>query len=129
MMRQPPAGSAPAMSYAVAPDLAGVRAYVRASAAALGLADRRCDLLVLAVSELTTNTLQHTRAAGSVRVWSENGQVVCDVVDTGPMRTFGPMPAAEAIRGRGLPIVQHVADDVTAAATPEGTLVRIRMNL
>jgi serine/threonine-protein kinase RsbW len=118
-----------AMSYAVAADLAEVRAYVRASALALGLPDRRCDLLVLAVSELTTNTVQYTRSAGRVRVWADDAQVICDVVDTGPIRSFGPMPPPDATRGRGLAIVHRVADEVTATPTAEGTLVRIRMNL
>ncbi len=128
-MLEPPAETAPAMSYAAAEDLAGVRAYVREGAIALGLPAHRSDLLVLAVSELTTNTVQYTRAAGSVRLWADGRQVVCDVVDSGPMRSFGPMPPPDATGGRGLAIVHHVADDVSATSTAEGTRVRIRMNL
>lgn len=128
-MREAAEGAAPAMSYTVADQLSEVRAYVRCCALALGLPADRSELLVLAVSELATNTLQHTRSAGRVRVWSDAGQVICEVVDSGPMRSFGPMPGPQALGGRGLAIVERVADAVTASATPEGTQVRIRMNL
>jgi anti-sigma regulatory factor (Ser/Thr protein kinase) len=87
------------------------------------------DLLALAVSELATNTLQHTSGGGRVRVWSDAGQLVCDVADGGPVVSFGEMPPPDAVRGRGLAIVQRIADEVAAITSPDGTLVRIRMNL
>lgn len=129
VMRESPARTAPAMSYTAVADLAEVRAYVRSCALALGLPAHRGELLVLAVSELATNTLQYTQSAGSVRVWADADQVICDVMDTGPMRSFGPMPPPQATGGRGLAIVEHVADNVTASPTTEGTRVRIRMNV
>ena len=119
-----------AMSYAATAELMALRAFVRSRALALGLAATRADLLLLAVSELATNTLQHTAGSGRVRVWAEAGQLVCDVVDRGPVPAFGrPMPPADAARGRGLAIVERVCDAVDTAAVPEGTLVRIRLNL
>ena len=117
------------MSYSVADDLRAVRAFVAERALALGLPAARIDLLTLAVSELTTNTLQHTSGGGHIRVWAENGRLVCDVVDEGAERSFGrAMPAAEAIRGRGLAIVERICDSVHTAAVPGGTLVRICLN-
>jgi anti-sigma regulatory factor (Ser/Thr protein kinase) len=86
-------------------------------------------MLTLAVSELTTNTLQHTTGGGRVRVWAEDGQLVCDVVDGGPPRSFGAMPPADSVRGRGLAIVDRVADEVSTSTGPDGTLVRIKMAL
>jgi len=119
-----------AMSYAEADDLKAVRAFVAARARALGLPAGRVDLLTLAVSELATNTLQHTTGGGRVRVWATAGQLICDVVDRGPARLFGrDMPAADALRGRGLAIVERVCDVVDTAAVADGTLVRIRLNL
>ncbi|WP_045748189.1 ATP-binding protein [Actinoplanes rectilineatus] len=118
------------MSYQVADDLRAVRAFVTERALALGLPAGRIDLLTLAVSELTTNTLQHTTGGGHIRVWAENGRVVCDVVDQGAARPFGrAMPSAEAVRGRGLAIVERICDAVYTAAVPGGTLVRICLNL
>jgi serine/threonine-protein kinase RsbW len=118
------------MSYAVPDDLKVLRAFVAARALALGLPAGRVDALTLAVSELATNTLQHTTGGGHVRVWANAGQLVCDVVDRGPARSFGrPMPAADALRGRGLPIVERVCDVVDTSTVAGGTRVRIRLNL
>ncbi|MET8231731.1 ATP-binding protein [Micromonospora sp. NPDC005298] len=127
------ATSAPAtdtMAYQVATDLRALRAFVCAGASARGLAPHRLELLALAVSELATNTLQHTTGGGRIRLWTEAGHLVCDVVDQGPTRTFGRgMPAAEAVRGRGLAIVEKVCDEVAVFSAPEGTVVRIRLEL
>jgi anti-sigma regulatory factor (Ser/Thr protein kinase) len=122
------------MAYAVPDDLRAVRAFVADRASALGLAEARVDLLTLAVSELATNTLQHTSGGGRVRVWADGGQVVCDVVDSSsgeaPVRAFGrAMPGADALRGRGLAIVERVCDTVDVGAVDGGTRVRIRLNL
>ncbi|GGN29997.1 anti-sigma regulatory factor (Ser/Thr protein kinase) [Actinoplanes campanulatus] len=118
------------MSYHVPDDLRAVRAFVTERALALGLPEARLDVLTLAVSELTTNTLQHTSGGGHIRVWVEGGRLVCDVVDQGSGRPFGrAMPSAEAVRGRGLAIVERVCDAVYTTAVPGGTLVRICLDL
>lgn len=118
------------MSYAEAAELAAVRAFVRSRALALGLPSTRADLLLLAVSELATNTLQHTTGGGTVRLWAAADELICDVVDQGPVRTFGrAMPPGDAVGGRGLAIVERVCDVVTTTAGPEGTMVRLRLHL
>ena len=69
-------------------------------------------------------------SGGRVRVFAEPGFVVCDVADGGPAREFGrEMPAADALSGRGLAIVERMCDDVSTATGPEGTLVRLRLRL
>lgn len=133
-MAEQPTGAAAdapdAMAYAVAADLTAVRSFVAARAVALGLPAARVELLTVAVSELATNTLQHATGGGLVRVWSEAGQLVCDVVDRGAMRSFERrMPAADALRGRGLAIVERICDAVDVIAVAQGTLVRIRLDL
>jgi serine/threonine-protein kinase RsbW len=118
------------MFYEVPDDLRRVRVFVTERALALGLPENRIEMLTLAVSELTTNTLQHTSGGGHIRIWAEDGRLICDVVDQGPDRPFGrAMPAAEAVRGRGLAIVERVCDDVYTTTVPGGTLVRICLNL
>ncbi|MET0419608.1 MAG: ATP-binding protein [Actinoplanes sp.] len=118
------------MAYEVATDLRALRAFVCASAEARGLPPQRVELLALAVSELATNTLQHTSGGGRVRLWAEGDQLFCDVVDRGPARAFGRvMPAAEAVRGRGLAIVEQVCDEVAVLGGPDETVVRIRLEL
>ena len=133
-MPEPPAAFAgvgpDALSYSRVEDLAAVRGFVRARAQTLGLAPEHVGRLLLAVSELATNTLRHTTGGGRVRVFAEAGFVVCDVVDGGPPREFGrAMPAADAVSGRGLAIVERVCDDVSTATGPDGTLVRLRVRL
>ena len=131
---QPAAASVAAgpesMRYGRPGDLSGVRSFVRARASALGLSDVRADLLTLAVSELATNTLQHTGGGGRVRIWAEAGDVVCDVVDSGLGSSFGhDMPSAGAVRGRGLAIVERICDDVSAWTAADGAVVRVRLAL
>jgi serine/threonine-protein kinase RsbW len=118
------------MAYSTADHLPAVRAFAQRQAEQLGLSPERTMSLVIAVSELVTNTLQHTSGGGLVRIWAENDQFACDVVDGGPLRSFGgPMPAADADRGRGLAIVERLCDQVSTVAGAEGTVVRLRFAL
>jgi anti-sigma regulatory factor (Ser/Thr protein kinase) len=114
------------MAYDRPADLAVVRAFVRDRAGDLGLTERRADLLTLAVSELATNTLQHTAGGGRVRLRAEPGRLLCDVIDQGPMRLLGrAMPAAQEVRGRGLAIVERVCDEVGIESENGNTRVRL----
>jgi anti-sigma regulatory factor (Ser/Thr protein kinase) len=114
------------MAYDRPADLAVVRAFVRDRAGDLGLPERRADLLTLAVSELATNTLQHTAGGGRVRLRAEPGRVLCDVIDQGPMRRLGrAMPAAQEVRGRGLAIVERVCDEVGIESENGNTRIRL----
>jgi len=122
--------AADSMSYAAVADLPSLRVFVTERAVALGLSRDRAQLLKLAVSELATNTLQYTVGGGRVRVLTEDDQLVVEVVDGGPPPELRrSMPAADAERGRGLPIVVRVCDDVSTAKTAEGTVIRLRFNL
>jgi serine/threonine-protein kinase RsbW len=115
------------ISYSDVTELRMVRAFVRARARALGLPADRADLLTLAVSELATNTLQHTRGGGQVRVWVDAGRLTCEVKDGGRIPPMGrPMPAGDAEGGRGLAIVERVCDEMTIMAGTGGSLVRLR---
>lgn len=123
-------GPADTLSYREAADLGAVREFVRGRALALGMSEARTELLMLAVNELATNTMQHTGEGGRVRVWAEAGHLVCDVVDQGPPRTFRrPMPAPDAVSGRGLAIVERICDQVDSVSGPDGTTVRMRLHL
>jgi serine/threonine-protein kinase RsbW len=118
------------ITYTEPADLAPVREFVRTEAAAQGLPRPRADLLTVAVSELATNTLQHTAGGGVVRVWAEDGRVCCEVVDQGAPPAFGrDMPAAHEVRGRGLAIVERICDEVAVGTGPGGTCVRLAMLL
>jgi anti-sigma regulatory factor (Ser/Thr protein kinase) len=126
----PPAAVQPIeISYGEPADLAVVREFVRSKAVALGLPRLRADLLTVAVSELATNTLQHTAGGGVVRIWAEPGRVCCEVTDDGLTPGFGrAMPAADQVRGRGLAIVERICDEVTAGSGHPGASVRLTMH-
>lgn len=122
---------AQAITYSRAADLPSVRAFAATHARACGLGPDRTDDLVLAISELATNTLQHTTGGGRILVWAEPGRLICDVVDDGgPVRPFGrAMPPAHAEAGRGLAIVGRLCDDVRCFTTASGTVTRLRLEL
>ncbi|MCO8271143.1 ATP-binding protein [Actinoplanes sp. TRM 88003] len=118
------------ITYTEPGDLAKVREFIRTGAARLGLPDHRAELLTLAVSELATNTLQHTAGGGVVRLHADNGRIICDVIDGGPVRVLGrTMPAADALRGRGLAIVERICDEVGVDSAEDGTRVRLFLDL
>lgn len=130
MSELPDGDGSETLSYDEAGDLGAVRAFVRDHALAAGMSEARTELLMLAVNELATNTVQHTTGGGRVRMWTDAGQVVCDIVDQGPPRTFQrPMPPADAVRGRGLAIVERICDQVDTVSGPDGTTVRLRLHL
>jgi anti-sigma regulatory factor (Ser/Thr protein kinase) len=111
-------------------DLAVVREFVRSEATALGLSRLRADLLAVAVSELATNTLQHTTGGGVVRIWAEADRIRCDVIDRGAPPGFGrAMPPADEPRGRGLAIVERICDEVSIHPDGDDTAVRLSMIL
>ncbi|WP_433796494.1 ATP-binding protein [Actinoplanes sp. CA-252034] len=115
------------MAYGRAEDLPRVRAFAQHHGEELGLTADQVMSLVIAVSELVTNTLQHTSGGGRVRIRADDGQVLCDVIDQGSIRAFGaPMPAADAERGRGLAIVERLCGPVEAIAGDEETIIRLR---
>lgn len=116
------------MAYREPGDLARVRSFVRSGATDLGLPAGRAELLVLAISELATNTLQHTTGSGEVRLWKDGRQIVCEIVDEGRHTVLGPMPAADSLRGRGLPIVHRVVDHMSVFTHAGTTVVQIRMD-
>lgn len=108
------------------------RAFVRERARTAGLLEPRITDLVIAVGELAANTLRHTRGGGSVRLWRNSAEVVCEVRDSGHIRD--PLagrrcPAADAARGHGLWVVHQVCDLVEMRTGSSGTTFRLHMAL
>jgi anti-sigma regulatory factor (Ser/Thr protein kinase) len=111
-------------------ELRAVRDTLAPWAAAAGLgADRTADL-VLAISELASNSVSHGGGEGILRVWREPRALVCDVLDSGRIEhplvgRIAPTPAQPG--GRGLWLVNQVCDLVQIRSGDAGTLVRVRM--
>jgi len=113
-------------------ELPVVRHFAVARAARLGLSGVRLDDLALAVAELTTNSVVHGGGSGTLRIWGEDSQVVCEVRDSGRLTDplAGRRPAARDQRGgRGLLLVHTVTDLVRIHTDDGGTAVRIHIGV
>ncbi|MFD5094764.1 anti-sigma factor RsbA family regulatory protein [Amycolatopsis thailandensis] len=108
--------------------LSAVRNFARERAEESGLAPDRVEDLVLAVAELSANSVLHGSGHGVVRVWRDEDHVLCEVVDEGtlsdPLAGRRPAPPGQ-IGGRGLVLVNQVADLVRQYLRPGSTVTRI----
>ncbi|OLT28101.1 anti-sigma regulatory factor [Actinomadura sp. CNU-125] len=123
----------PAESYRIDFDLAAlprVREFAWAWAARLGLGPDAAGDMELAVNELAANSCLHGGGAGTARIWAEDGRVVCEVRDAGTITDplAGRLPVAMSPHGgRGILLVNHLADLVRMHTGPEGTAIRVYM--
>jgi anti-sigma regulatory factor (Ser/Thr protein kinase) len=113
-------------------DLADVRAFVRRRAAAYGMAADRTDDLVLATHEAAANSVRHGGGQGLLRMWLQDGHVVCEVADRGWITD--PLvgrrhPAPGPGHSRGMWLIHHVCDLVQVRSTTEGTVVRLHVGV
>ncbi|MEH0442321.1 MULTISPECIES: anti-sigma factor RsbA family regulatory protein [unclassified Streptomyces] len=126
----PPAPDAAEFAFG-AQELAAARAFAVDRAGRLGLAGQRLTDAELAVAELTTNSVVHGGGRGTLAVWADGGQVVCEVRDAG--RMIDPLagrrpPEHGQIGGRGLLLVHYVADLVRVHTADDGTTVRFYLD-
>jgi anti-sigma regulatory factor (Ser/Thr protein kinase) len=110
--------------------LSVVRHLAAEHAAGLGLAGMALENLALITAELTTNSVIHGGGTGTLTVWPEDGRVLCEVRDKGRLTDplAGRRPASRDQRGgRGLLLVNLVADLVRTHTGPEGTTIRCHL--
>ncbi|MCX4860495.1 sensor histidine kinase [Streptomyces canus] len=122
----PPSPDVPAHAF-VADVLGEIRHFATDAAERFGLVRPRLDDLALAVAELATNSVVHGGGSGLLRVWAEDGHVVCEVRDRGHLSDLlagRRPPSRDQHGGRGLLIVNLVADLVRVHTGPEGSTVR-----
>jgi anti-sigma regulatory factor (Ser/Thr protein kinase) len=117
---------------AYADDLRAVRTLVGDEACQAGLPRSRAVDLVLAVSEVAANTLRHTSAGGTVSLWRADGELICQLADTGHIAD--PLagrrsPDKDHPGGQGLWLVNQVCDLVELRTGQDGTVVRLHMRL
>jgi anti-sigma regulatory factor (Ser/Thr protein kinase) len=98
-----------------------------------GLSPDRARDLVIAVGELTGNTLAHTSGPGMLTMWVADGEVICQIHDGGhirdPLAGTRRLDAADPGRGRGLWVVNQLCDLVEMRTGPAGTTTRLHMRL
>ncbi|MGH2784016.1 MAG: anti-sigma factor RsbA family regulatory protein [Actinomycetota bacterium] len=111
-------------------ELESIRRFVAGYARDSGLSRFRVHDFVLAVNELTTNTLRHSGGLGTFRIWRETDSVVAEVSDGG--RIEQPLagrqaPSSDRENGMGLWIVNQLCDLVQVRVFEDRSVVRIHM--
>jgi anti-sigma regulatory factor (Ser/Thr protein kinase) len=110
-------------------DLSPVRAHVARCAREAGLTADRAGDLVIAANEVAANTLSHTIGSGTVQVWRNQDEVICEVRDTGQVTDplAGRSRPVSDGQGHGLWVVNQICDLVELRSGPDGTVVRMHM--
>lgn len=115
-------------------ELPSVRRFVSGHAESMGLGADRVTDLVLMVNELATNSVLHARTSARVRIWYDTtgGDVVCEVHDGGfladPLAGRRPGTTGQA-GGRGLLLVNELADLVRTHTSPSGTTFQVHCHV
>jgi anti-sigma regulatory factor (Ser/Thr protein kinase) len=112
--------------------LGATRQLVHLLATAVGLSTSKLHDLVLAVNEVTTNSVRHGGGRGLLRIWQDADSLVCEVQDGG--RIDRPLlgrerPRSEQEGGRGHWLANQVCDLVQVRTFDAGNVVRLHMRL
>jgi anti-sigma regulatory factor (Ser/Thr protein kinase) len=110
--------------------LGDVREFTRRYADRCRISSDRATDLVVAINELTSNSVRHGGGSGVLRSWCDGEVTVHEVRDHG--RVDDPLlgrmpPPVDRQGGRGLWMVHHLCDLVQLRSGDRGTTVRVRM--
>jgi anti-sigma regulatory factor (Ser/Thr protein kinase) len=108
------------------------RSVVRDQAETAGIASDRATAFLVAANEAAANTVIHAGGDGFARIWRDDGELVCELSDSGVIHDplvgrREPPPDAEG--GRGIYLMHQLGDLVELRSGPQGTVVRIHMRL
>ena len=88
---------------------------------------------VLSAHELAANSVMHADGRGLLRLWIQDGSLVCEVSDHGALEDVSAgrrRPDLSGDGGAGLWIVRQACDAVQIRSVPgQGTAVRMQMTL
>ncbi len=126
-----PAGSVRELTFSSG-ELASMRHRLGRWARAHALDGERVDELVLAFSELATNSISYGGGSCTLRFWREQHVLMCEVQDEGELHAplagrVRPPPLAR--RGRGLWLANQLCDLVQIRSASAASVVRIHMHL
>jgi anti-sigma regulatory factor (Ser/Thr protein kinase) len=112
--------------------LAALRHFVARRARDAGLPARATEELVLAVSEIATNSVLHGGGGGILRMWRAEDALVCEVADRG--RIESPLAGRERpdctdVGGHGLWLANQVCELVQIRTYDTGNAVRLHKRL
>lgn len=112
--------------------LGGVRAFALAYAEWFGLSRDTATALELIANELATGSLMHAAGPCRLALWQHDGDVVCEARDRGHLDD--PLAGRRSYdsdtgRGRGLGVVNGLADLVRIHTTAEETTIHAHLRL
>jgi anti-sigma regulatory factor (Ser/Thr protein kinase) len=111
------------------PDPAASRAATRSVCAAAGLTEDDTEGMLVAVSEVIANAIEHGNTPCQLRLWAGEQRALAIVADTGsgPHDPFIGMlpPQLDAPTGRGLWIAHQLCSQVSMEAGHDGFSVRL----
>ena len=120
------------MPFLYTTNLSEVRALAEIEARTSGLPEERVADFVIAVGEVTANTVRHAQSPGSMEIWLTDRELVCEIRDSGvitdPLVGTRP-PPPEANGGHGLWLVHQICDRVDLHSDETGTVIRLHMAL
>ena len=108
--------------------LPATRRWVGHHAVRAGVPDARVGDLLVAVNEVASNSVRHGGGSGTIRVWSSDDGLVCEVSDAGQIDDLlvgRQQPPVSQASGRGMWIANQLCDLVQLRSGPEGTTVRL----
>ncbi len=126
-----PAGTVHTMRFD-AEGLGDARGFVDEHGRALGLPPDRTGDLILAVSEVASNSVRHGGGRGLIRIWRHGASVACEVQDAGridPPLVGRQRPVADQMSGFGLWLANQLCDLVQIGSFDRGSTVRLLMSL
>lgn len=128
-----PAGALLAETAFTVDDLYRLRRLIEGHAGAAGLDAHGVEGLLLAVNELTTNSVVHGGGSGRLRLWLDAREMICEIRDRGLIDDplVGRVrPRGAARGGAGLWIANQICDLVRIRSVPGiGTTVRVHVGL
>ncbi|MBF6222037.1 sensor histidine kinase [Nocardia abscessus] len=122
----PPATAATVVFDAMS--LAHVRHVATDHARHAGIPEHRLIDVELVIAETTTNSVVHGGGHGTLTMWTDENELRCQISDSGHITNplAGRLPA-QTYRpgGRGLLLVNHLADLVRIHTTQHGTTIQL----
>jgi len=109
-----------------------VRTFARGVAVGYGLPAERTTDLVLSVNEIATNSIRYGGGAGVLRMWADNGSLVCEIADSGVIDQplLGRLrPKLDQEGGHGLWLATQLCDLIQIRTYDTGSVVRLHMFL
>ncbi|TDC94316.1 sensor histidine kinase [Actinomadura sp. 7K507] len=128
----PPPPAAAARRPFASGGLPGLRSFLSAEAARLGLPRERTLPFVLAANEVATGIVRDAGGRGAVWVWAEGGELICDVADPVGVPTdrfLGYVPPGARGHDPAMWAVRRLCHIVEVRSDGQGLQIRLRVKL